>query len=109
MFPFLNPPGVDLLVLLRDAESAARVIGGAGMSQVVDAARRALHAFERRIASFGIGEDRIFTVDEERLQREPGAVWPEICRLIGVDVAADAVASMGRSVPMPWSLRGAPI
>jgi hypothetical protein len=109
MFPFLNPPGVDLLVLTRDAAAAAQAVGGGGISRVVEAARRALDAFERRVAGFGLSDDRIMTVDEDRLRREPETGWPEICRMLGVDAGADAVASMVRADLTPWSLRGARI
>lgn len=118
MFPFLNPPDLDLLVLRRDAESAALTVGGGGMARVVEAARDALDAFERRVAGFGLPEDRTMTVDEERLRRVPETVWREICRTIGIDAGASVVASLARSAASPpasppaslsWSLRGAGI
>lgn len=105
MFPFLNPPGIELLILTRNAESAAVSIGAGGIDRVIDAARKALESFERRVAGFGIGPDRIHTVDEEDLRRDPQALWPEICRTLGVDDSAEAVEAMIRPSVSPWSLR----
>lgn len=111
LFPFLNPPDLDLLVLRRDPESAALAVGGGGISRVVDAAREALDAFDRRVAGFGLREDRVVTIDEARLRDLPETVWEEICRTMGIDAAPSAVASMARSAPplssaTCWSLRG---
>lgn len=109
MFPFLNPPDIHLLVLTRDPESAAVAVGAGTISRVIDAARKALEAFERRITGFGISQDRIHTVDEERLRREPEAMWPEICRMLGVDDGEQAVAAVARPATAPWSLRSGQI
>lgn len=105
MFPFLNPPGIDLLVLTRNAESAAVAVGAGAIARVVDAARKALESFDRRVAGFGVGPDRLHTVDEEALRRNPTALWPEICRKVGVDDSAEAVDAMVRPSVSPWSLR----
>lgn len=80
--------------------SAAGAIG-----RVIEAARRALDSFDRRIAGFGVGAERIHTVDEEDLRQDPQTVWPEICRRIGVDDSAAAVQGMIRPTATPWSLR----
>ena len=104
LFPFLDPPGVDLLVLTRQAESAAVAIGAGAIDRVVEAARRALDSFDRRIAGFGVGADRIHTVDEEDLRQDPQGLWPEICRRIGVDDSVEAVQGMIRPAS-PWSVR----
>lgn len=105
MFPFLNPPDIDLLVLTRDAESAARTVGAGAITRVVEAARKALESFERRVTGFGVGAERIHTVDEDELRRDPRALWPEICRRIGVDDGVAAVDAMARPSVTPWSLR----
>lgn len=105
MFPFLNPPDIDLLVLTRTAESAAVAVGAGAIARVIDAAHKALESFERRVAGFGVSADRIHMVDEEALRRDPRGLWPEICRQIGVDDGIDAVDAMVRPSVAPWSLR----
>jgi len=104
LFPFLNPPGVDLLVLTRDAESAAVVIGAGGVPRVIEAARMALDGFQRRVDGFGMDRERIHTVNEERLRRDPQAAWREICRMLDIDAGEQAVAAMARPSVEPWSI-----
>ncbi|MDF1790873.1 MAG: hypothetical protein P1U88_03140 [Thalassobaculaceae bacterium] len=106
MFPLLNPPGIDLLLLTRDPEAVARAVGAGAMPQVIDAARKALDAFERRVAGFGVDPERIHTVDEGGLREAPAAVWPEICRMLDVDDEEQTIAGMIRPMAAPWSLRG---
>ena len=106
MFPFLNPPDLDLLILTRNPESAAVEVGAGAISRVVDAASKALEAFEARVSGFGIGAERIHAVDEEDLRRDPRAWWPRICRMIGVDDDSQAIDAMVRPSVAAWSLRG---
>ncbi len=105
MFPFLNPPDIDLLVLTRTAESAAQAVGAGTIARVVEAAHKALESFDRRVAGFGVGAERVHTVDEDALRRDPHALWPQICRSIGVDAGPDAIEAMARPAVSPWSLR----
>ena len=105
MFPFLNPPGIELLVLTRNAESAAVSVGAGGIARVIDAAGKALESFDRRVAGFGVDPECIHTVDEEDLRRHPQSVWSEICRRLDVDDSVATVDAMTRPSPAPWSLR----
>lgn len=106
MFPLLNPPGLHLLVLSRDADSVAATVGAGGISRVVDAATEALSAFERRVASFGLGGERIHRIDEAWLRRDPAAAWPAILTRLDVDADEPAVSAVTRqsSSPTSWSL-----
>lgn len=94
MFPFLEPPAVSLLVLVRNAEAAAAAIGAIGVERVVAAARDALVAFNARVAGFGIPADRIITVEEDRLEADPDAGLGELCRILGVDADPAIRAAM---------------
>lgn len=94
MFPFLQPPELSLLVLVRGAESAAAVIGAVGIERVVAAAQDALAAFQAKVAGFGIPHDRIVTIEEDRLDADPEAGLAEVCRTLGASSDAAAVAAM---------------
>lgn len=94
VFPFLQPPAVTLLVLVRTAESAAAVIGAYGVERVVAAARDALVAFKSRVAAFGIPVDRIVTVEEDRLDADPRIGLSDLCRVLGVASDPATVAGM---------------
>lgn len=104
LFPFMNPPGIDLLVLTRDPESAAVTAGAGGIPRVIEAARTALEGFERRLEAFGMSPDRVHRIDEERLRRDPRPVWSQLCATLGVDAGEQAVAALARPTIEPWSL-----
>lgn len=94
LFPFLEPPDVSLLVLVRNAEAAAAAIGAVGVERVVAAARDALVTFKCRVASFGVPLERIVTVEEDRLEADPEASLAEVCRMLGVAADPATVAAM---------------
>lgn len=94
LFPFLDPPAVSLLVLVRNAEAAAAAIGAVGVERVVAAARDALTAFRARVAAFGIPPERMVTVEEDRLDADPAAGLAEVCRMLGVAADAATIAAM---------------
>lgn len=94
VFPFLDLPGVSLLVLVRNAEAAAAAIGAVGVERVVAAARDALTAFRARVTSFGIPPERLVTVEEDRLEADPAAGLVEVCRMLGVAADAATIAAL---------------
>ncbi len=99
MFPFLEPPPVSLLVLVRSAESAAAVIGACGIERVVSAARDALAAFKTRVGGFGVPADRLLTIEEDRLDADPATGMAEVCRMLGVASDPATVAAMLSPLP----------
>ena len=103
MFPFLEPPPVSLLVLVRSAESAAAVIGACGIERVVSAAREALAAFKARVGGFGVPAERLLTIEEDRLDADPQAGMAEVCRMLGV--ASDPATVAGMLWPLPDDVR----
>lgn len=103
MFPFLEPPPVSLLVLVRSAESAAAVIGACGIERVVSAAREALTAFRTRVGGFGVPADRLLTVEEDRLDADPATGMAEVCRMLGV--ASDPATVAAMLSPLPDGVR----
>jgi len=106
MFPFLEPPPVSLLVLVRSAESAAAVIGACGIERVVSAARDALAAFKTRVGGFGVPADRLLTIEEDRLDADPEAGMAEVCRMLGVASDPATVAAMLSPLPDDVRLMG---
>jgi len=94
LFPFLEPPAVSLLVLVRNAEAAAAAIGAVGIERVVAAARDALTAFQARVASFGIPVERLVSIEEDRLDADPEAGLAEVCRILGVAADPATIAAM---------------
>lgn len=109
LFPFLDPPDVEVLALTRTPEAVAVALGAGGIQRVIDAARQAVEAFDRRIDGMGVPASRIQTVDEDHLKDRPHVAWPALCRRLGVADDASALGDMIAPVADPWSTRGTAI
>ena len=82
MFPFSEPPDITLLLLVRDAQSAAAALGAVGVSKVEDVLREAINRFRDRVNAFdpagtmGYDRDGWFIAD-------PSGFDADLCRMLG--------------------------
>jgi hypothetical protein len=106
MFPFLEPPDVDLLILERSADAVALAVGAGGVQRVIESAHDVVDAFRRRVAAFGISAERTHRVADDVLWREPRAVWPEVCRFLGLPHDDALIDAMTAGAQPKWSVGG---